>query len=358
MVGANPKSDRRFIEYFSHPNVTVTIVAGDSLSPLKPRAQSEVLIVRDAWYPTDVERAVAEFRKVSPEIPDRLHFLSNTEEMHAARLRNGLNSHYVNIGCFVDESAFCPDTRLAKQYDAVMNARFSRTDAGAELKRHHLTAKIARLALLDPVYWSTDRGQRDRYAQRSNCKFINHRRLPPSRVVDVLRRAYAGLVLSEREGVCRASSEYLLTGIPVVSTLSAGGRDVWYDDYNSIIVPATEDAVLAAIESLKSSVRDPYQIRRDYLARAAVFRDRFRDDVLGSICAKYGVDWDPGHIMRTHPFRWWPDPSITQRDWWTTRSLKGVARDFLRRRVIAPWERHRSIAARVSRATPKDRSGR
>lgn len=357
MVSASPQPERKFVEYFSHPRVTVTIVAGDSFSPLSPRSPKEVLIVRDTWYPDDVEQAVANFKKASPDFPDRIYFLSNTEEMHAARLRHGLNSHYVNIGCFVDESVFYPDPRVAKQYDAVMTARFSMAESGTELKRHDLTTKIESLALLDPVFWSTGRELRDRYAQRRNCRFINHRRLPPARVANLLRRAHAGLALSGLEGVCRASSEYLLTGLPVVSTHSVGGRDVWYDDYNSIIVPPTEEAVVAAVETLKGSPRDPHKIRGDYLVRAAEFRTRFRDDVLGSICAQYGVDWEPDNIMRTYPFRWWPSPSINQRAWWTPQSLNSAAREFLRHRVFAPWERYRGNATRVSTPAAKPRSG-
>ncbi len=125
MVVASPQPQRKFAKYFSHANVTITIVAGDSFSPLAPKTPREVLIVRDAWYPNDPEEAVADFKKANRRISDRIFFLSNTQEMHAARLRHGLNSHYVNIGCFVDESVFCPDTRVEKQYDAVMNARFS-----------------------------------------------------------------------------------------------------------------------------------------------------------------------------------------------------------------------------------------
>ena len=334
-----PRQQRRFAEYLSHENVTITIVAGDSFGVPAPRTPKEVLIVRDAWYPNDPERAVARSKKPKLKFSDRIHFLSNTEEMHAARLRHGLNSHYVNIGCFIDETVFYPETQIPREYDAVMNARFAMTYNGTELKRHYLTSKIERLALLDPIFWSNERGYRDKYARRSNCKFINSERLPPKQVADILRRSHVGLVLSRLEGVCRASSEYLLCGLPVVSTDSVGGRDVWYDDYNSTIVPATEEDVLSAVDKLKREGRDPRRIRNDYLARAETFRKRFRDDVLGAICAQYDVDWDLDQIMRMYPFRWWPHPSATETDRWTLQSLKEIARDFLRHQVIAPLER-------------------
>ena len=45
------------------------------------------------------------------------------------------------------------------------------------------------------------------------------------------------------EGANYSSSEYLLCGLPVVSTESSGGRDYWFDDYNSIICKPNEDSV-------------------------------------------------------------------------------------------------------------------
>jgi hypothetical protein len=338
-VTKQPQPERKFARYFTHPNVTVTIVAGDSFSPMAPRTSREVLIVRDAWYPLDPEQAVAGFLKANGRVSDRIYFLSNTEEMHAIRLGHGLNSHYVNIGCFVDESVFRPEPQVVREFDAVMNARFWKNGDGTELKRHHLTGKIERLALLDPVFWSTDTSQREKYAQRDNCRFINHKRLSPAQVADVLRRTHVGLALSAREGVCRASSEYLLTGLPVVSTDSVGGRDVWYDDYNAIIVSPTEEDVLTAVRELKNVPRDARRIRNDYLTRAAVFRNRFRDDVLASICATFQVDRDLDYIMRTWPFRWWPTPSITSLAWWTSGLSMKAPRIFLKQRVIAPLQR-------------------
>jgi hypothetical protein len=221
---------------------------------------------------------------------------------------HGFRSHYVNIGCFIDESVFCPaDPPLAKRYDAVINARFTIMPGGKELKRHDLTGKLQRLALLDPINASDAHMLKARYTQRPNCVFFNTGRLPPHRVAEILQQSCCGLILSPLEGVCRASSEYLLTGLPVVSTHSVGGRDVWYDAYNAIIVQATDDAIVAAVEKLKANPRDPWRIRTAYLAQAQVFRERFRDEVLQPILAEFGVDEDAGAVMAKWPFRWWLD---------------------------------------------------
>ncbi len=129
-------------------------------------------------------------------------------------------------------------------------------------------------------------------------------------VAEIVRRSHSGLILSEREGVCRASCEYLLAGIPVVSTRSAGGRDVWYDDYNAILVEPTAEAVATAVEELVAHPRDPRRIRADFRARAAIFRGRFTDEVLAPILAEHGVATPAGEVLGRHPFRWWPEEPL------------------------------------------------
>ncbi len=44
-----------------------------------------------------------------------------------------------------------------------------------------------------------------------------------------LNACRVGMCLSETEGAMFAAVEYLLCGLPVVSTPSQGGRDVWFD---------------------------------------------------------------------------------------------------------------------------------
>ena len=331
--------ERQFIPYFRDDRVEITIVVETEFRPLAPRHDREVLVVRDPWYPEVPEANVRRQREFQPPLFDRLYFLSNTEELDHWRRRFGFNSHYVNLGCFVDDDTFAPASAgTPKPYDAVITARFARhvvrdrlyrklqrawhtrdirdrvktlasmpfaLGKHGELKRHWLSARIERLALLDPVYGTDALDLKRAYTSRPNCAWSNDERLEPAGVAEIVTRAHCGLALSELEGMCRASSEYLLCGVPVVSTRSHGGRDVWYDEYNAIVVEADVDAVYDAACALKRQPRDPWRIRSDYLARARAFRDRFRRDVLDPILSRFGVERDAADIMRSHPFRWW-----------------------------------------------------
>jgi glycosyltransferase involved in cell wall biosynthesis len=334
---------RQFIPYFEHARVRITFVAGNTFVPLTPRHANEVLIVRDAWYPSNPETDIRRLRKIWRPQPGRVHFLSNTEEIHQLRLKHGFESHYVNVGCFIDTEIFRPPAIAPeKKYDAVMNARFTKQSwravmstlmanarvlsrkksgfdawlafvAGArlhrggdrELKRHWLTTHIPNLALLDPFFESNEPAYRKKYGSKKNCSYLNVERLPPEDVARVISESHVGLALSSWEGVCRASCETLACGIPVVSTSSFGGRDVWYDDANSSVVAASPRAIARAVMEQKSRKRDPQPIRSGFLARAEIFKKRFRDEVLTPILTKYGVDMSADEVMRTNPFRWW-----------------------------------------------------
>src|SRR5262249_53857021 len=101
--------------------------------------------------------------------------------------------------------------------------------------------------------------------------------------VEEVNRAYAecrvGLCLSEREGAMWASVQYLLAGLPVVSTPSEGGRAEFFDpDYVRGVEP-TPPSVPRAVAELGTRRLDPHEIRRRTLARIAEHRRRFIDHV-------------------------------------------------------------------------------
>lgn len=111
----------------------------------------------------------------------------------------------------------------------------------------------------------------------------------------MLNNSSVGGIFSATEGACYASTEYLMCGLPVISTHSTGGRDIWYTPDNSILVEATEPAVAArlqrALVKLQTGEFDRVVIRSGAVQMAEEFRaelvrkvgvmDAERDDETG-----------------------------------------------------------------------------
>ncbi len=71
-----------------------------------------------------------------------------------------------------------------------------------------------------------------------NWTYRNESELLPEDVAMAINKAYVGLCLSEIEGACFSSTEYLSCGIPVVSSRCSGGREFWYK--NIIVLSVTQ----------------------------------------------------------------------------------------------------------------------
>jgi glycosyltransferase involved in cell wall biosynthesis len=69
-----------------------------------------------------------------------------------------------------------------------------------------------------------------------------------------------------------ASIEYLLCGLPIVSTRSVGGRETYFDDRYCGIVEDAPDAVAAAVRDAIASQIPPQFVRGETLRRLE--RDR------------------------------------------------------------------------------------
>lgn len=120
-------------------------------------------------------------------------------------------------------------------------------------------------------------------------------------VNEYINKSIAGGIFSRTEGACRASSEYLLAGIPVISTKSIGGRDIWYDDYNSLICEDNPQSVYDCMCALKSRVIDPEIIRNRHLAIA----DQHKSTLVNFIVDELGIVEDKKvlkDMFRHHDF--------------------------------------------------------
>ena len=129
--------------------------------------------------------------------------------------------------------------------------------------------------------------------------------MPPGQVNEIYNQSLVGLCLSGAEGAMFSAGEYLLCGLPIVSTHSIGGRDALFDDYNSILTPAEPQSIANAVAQFVKARRDPYRIRADALSRMW----RLRLDLYKATVSIMGDDWNSR--QRFHLERLFLDPTST-----------------------------------------------
>ncbi len=232
----------------------------------------------------------------------RLVFLCNEEFQRAALQAAGVSALFCNHNAFCNENILHPDPAVPKKFDAVYNASMS------PYKRHALAANIPTLALityrnpamLDPAYEQTVR------AALPHAFWANDARdgatLNRSEVVHILNQSRVGLCLSAIEGAMFSSMEYLLCGLPVVSTPSQGGRDVFWDDRFVIVCAPDPASVARAVEELKQRRLDPAFVRSVTLERVAAHRQRLRDFLRPEV-PSIEIPWTPDGF----PHRYLPE---------------------------------------------------
>lgn len=169
---------------------------------------------------------------------------------------------------------FYPAGEEKAKYDCVYNARANL------FKRHYLTTKID-----DKIFVAYDWKFEDVDLNRFFPKEI-YKNIRSTHIGSHLRLARVGLMLSEEEGSCYASLEYLLCGLPVVSTPSRGGRDVFYNENNSIICDDTPEAVAEAVREASAKLRSGKFSSRDIHLNALSQLRKYRSDLLAGINKK------------------------------------------------------------------------
>jgi hypothetical protein len=255
-----------------------------ALSPRLPRLPIDYLVMPTwAWEVPDVAgKILAAARDHVGRFPrHRLSFLCNApaQERHFAEA--GWPVVTLNIDMFRDETVFRPLADSQPLYDAVNNSRLS------PAKRPELAAEIRSLCVIS--YYNSFEGLPAEFHRRHGqlkvlmpgAVFINRLTeagcefLSAAEVNRIYSQARVGLCLSAVEGQMFASIEYLLAGLPIVSTPSLGGRDYFFDpDYCAIVEPdprQVRDAVAAMIGRAVPRER----IRAKTMEKVARERGRF-----------------------------------------------------------------------------------
>ena len=221
----------------------------------------------------------------------RIHWMCNAEP-EVSRLRIfGQRATHCHHNLYCSEGMFRILPEAKKTWDAVYIGAF------VPYKRPWLAGGVQRLFVATRALPVPDERKREYGCEHA---VLNERELTAPEVVEVLNQAWCGLALSAEEGGMVAATEYLLCGLPIVSTPSIGGRDSWFTSENHILVPAEKEAVAAAVESLVRQPRDPQAIRAEALGLLGRFRTRYVDyinNIAGDRVVSVEQMFAPGRSM-------------------------------------------------------------
>ena len=180
-----------------------------------------------AWTHEDdesVKALAADLSAIAKRLPlSQNIILANTQRELELFTASGIPAIMANLLMFINENNFWIEPDCSKDAMATYVGTF------APYKRHQLARDIDDLALL---YW---RPSGDMFQEVKGwlpkAIFRNHRGptneyrlIRGKEYCELLSRSNVGLCLSRYEGPMRASMEYALCGLPIVSTEAFGGR--------------------------------------------------------------------------------------------------------------------------------------
>jgi len=207
----------------------------------------------------------------------RIIFMSNTQEEVDGLCRAGVEAKKFSHNFTVSKDVFHPIEGVERRFDAVYNAQIARW------KRHELAQNINRLIL---IYYNYDGNGLDyfNYLKETlkDADFANehmtdppHSYLLPSLINQLYAQSGCGLSLSAEEGANFASIEYLLAGLPVVSTRNIGGRDEFFDSYNCLFAAENPVSVAEAVTEILGRNLDRNRIRNNTVEKQAHIVNEF-----------------------------------------------------------------------------------
>jgi hypothetical protein len=196
-----------------------------------------------------------------------LHFMSCSPDEDRILRRLGIPGALVSQNAYVNEHIFRP-TGTAKSFDAVYTAQMQ------PFKRLQLAAEVRSLFVVTYGDVLTDDGEYDlhRFSPAVAHAEFNRRWISFKQINDVYNLSRVGLALSACEGAMLAAVEYMLAGLPMVSTESKGGRELFFDDRFVSVVEPTPGAVAAGVSDLIGREVDRALVREATLNRVIEHR--------------------------------------------------------------------------------------
>jgi len=264
-----------------------------------PANKKSHFILQLGWH-RETEERVLEMKKEMNELQKittnaTYTFLCNSEKEESLLQKHGLDGILCHQNAFVDTKYFPFISDCKKEFDAIYTARIT------PFKRHQLAAHIKSLRLIGDYHDHESKYVDETFALLKQADWS--RRVHFTSIYKELSKARVGLCLSSEEGAMFASIEYLLCGLPVVSTPNMGGRDFFFDEDFSRIVDPTPEAVLAGVEDLIALKIDPAEIRRKTIEKMSRQREVFIG-IIQAILDKEGYshkfkdEWDSVYVHK------------------------------------------------------------
>lgn len=205
------------------------------------------IFILTSWYKTD---QVSKILHMNTDY--NIIILANSlEEKYFFEKKVTCDVLFCNHNAFLDENKFKIFNSIQKKYDLVIDSAFH------EYKNVNIAKKVQNtihIGYFKYIKRNTDDKVVPNFGALANFKNDEYQKLNKDLINIYYNQSLIAGIFSEREGACFASSQYLLAGLPVISIKSVGGRDIWYNEYNSIICENNEDSVYEAVELAKKKI--------------------------------------------------------------------------------------------------------
>ncbi|MFN6569666.1 glycosyltransferase [Dendronalium sp. ChiSLP03b] len=207
------------------------------------------------WCGTPKQMLLRKIKATLHGVEGRTHHLMvNASDEEELRKRFLIRGAHFNQNFYINEYLYQVIDQ-PKLYDAIYTAQLNQS------KRLWLAKNIEKLMVVSYG------GDLHEFCPELKHADFNKEFIARTELAKKYNQSYVGLILSAVEGANLASSEYLLCGIPVVSTPSKGGRDEFFTPENSIIVPSEAEKVAEAVQTLKQLAPDQKYIREQTLKK-------------------------------------------------------------------------------------------
>tara|TARA_B100002019_G_C21274529_1_gene604527 strand:- start:4633 stop:5595 length:963 start_codon:yes stop_codon:yes gene_type:complete len=169
--------------------------------------------------------------------------LNSVPKEYGSRFSGILCNHNATVSRKIFNIKICN-----KIWDCVYTARM------CEFKRHHLSYELSNVLYLTSgskyLHPYTKEGHLSLIANQNNPFTLYYQHIDKEEINNLLNKSKIGLCLSGIEGAMYSSVEYLLCGLPIVSTKSIGGRDVFFTENNCLIADDNAGSVAASVKKL------------------------------------------------------------------------------------------------------------